>query len=193
MKQLDVIDGEDLLRSQSVYEMIKYTKQSLSNVSSKQSTFRDDVRDFAGMQRRLLADRQARDNIETLVRQAPRDIQQLVESVQASSSEYINLTELEKVLRAHDYGKLRGSATSIIDRERLFGDLRKKAGEPKLQSFLSSYLNTPLDVVSLAEARETVAQAPTSSLFDEKLQAQITQVLDFAEEQLKYVPHSRRE
>jgi len=54
-------------------------------------------------------------------------------------------------------------------------------------------LNTRLDVVSLAEARETVAHAPTSSVFDEKAQAQFRTVLDFVEEQLKFVQHSRRE
>ena len=192
MKQLEVIDGEELLRSLSVYEMIKQKKHALTDVSAKQSAFREEIRDFASLQRRLLADRQTRESIEVLTKQAPRDVQALLASIQSSSSEYLNLAELERVLKARDYEKLRSSAT-IIDRQRMFGDLRKKAGEPKLQSFLSSYMNTPLDVVSLAEARETVAQAPTSSLFDERLQAQITQVLDFAEEQLKYVPHARRE
>jgi hypothetical protein len=47
--------------------------------------------------------------------------------------------------------------------------------------------------VSLAEARETVAHAPTSSVFDERAQSQFRTVLDFVEEQLKFVPHSRRE
>ena len=48
-------------------------------------------------------------------------------------------------------------------------------------------------MVSLAEARETVAHAPTSSVFDERAQNQFKTVLDFVEDQLKYVPHSRRE
>lgn len=50
-----------------------------------------------------------------------------------------------------------------------------------------------MDVVSLAEARETVANAPTSTLFDEKLQAQIKMVFDFADDSLKGVPNARRE
>jgi hypothetical protein len=54
-------------------------------------------------------------------------------------------------------------------------------------------LETRLDIVSLAEAKETVAHAPTSSIFDERAQAQFRTVLDFIEDQLKFVPHSRRE
>ena len=47
--------------------------------------------------------------------------------------------------------------------------------------------------MSLTEARETVLNAPTSTHFDEKLQGQMRQVLDFVEDQLRMVPHSRRE
>jgi hypothetical protein len=111
-----------------------------------------------------------------------------------SKSEYLNLAELERLLQSKDYSQLRNQPSSILDRKRLFVDLRSTTTcNKKLQSFLESYLNTRLDVVSLAEARETVANAPTSSLFDEKLQAQVKSVLDFAEESLRGVPHSRRE
>ena len=50
-----------------------------------------------------------------------------------------------------------------------------------------------MDVVSLAETRETVAHAPTSNVFDERALSQFKTVLDFVEDQLKFVPHSRRE
>lgn len=48
-------------------------------------------------------------------------------------------------------------------------------------------------MVSLSEARETVLNAPTSTHFDEKLQQQMRIVLDFVEDQLRLVPHARRE
>lgn len=48
-------------------------------------------------------------------------------------------------------------------------------------------------MISLAEAKETVSHAPTSSLFDERAQSQFKTVLDFVEDQLAFVPHSRRE
>lgn len=48
-------------------------------------------------------------------------------------------------------------------------------------------------MVSLAEARELVANTQTSQVFDEKLQAQIKAILSFVEDSLKFVPHSRRE
>lgn len=49
-------------------------------------------------------------------------------------------------------------------------------------------------MVSLAEARATVSHAPTSSSsFDEKMQAQFRTLLDFVEDSLKYVSHTRRE
>ena len=54
-----------------------------------------------------------------------------------------------------------------MDKDRIFADLRKNGG---LKKFLDSYQTTRLDVVSLAEARETVTNAATSTLFDEKLQ-----------------------
>lgn len=58
---------------------------------------------------------------------------------------------------------------------------------------MDNYQSTRLDVVSLAEARETVLNAPTSTHFDEKLQTQMRQLLDFVEDQLRMIPHSRRE
>ena len=71
--------------------------------------------------------------------------------------------------------------SQIIDKDRIFHDLRK-GGNKALQNFYNNYLNTRLDVVSLAELRETVSVAPTSSVFDEKAQAQFRTVLDFVEE-----------
>ena len=87
----------------------------------------------------------------------------------SSQSENLNLGELEKILSAKEFSKIRsGEAFSqIMDKDRIFADLRKNGG---LKKFLDSYQTTRLDVVSLAEARETVTNAPTSTLFDEKLQ-----------------------
>lgn len=62
-----------------------------------------------------------------------------------------------------------------------------------LESLLKGHKQLRLDVVSLAEARETVANAATSASFDERLQSQMKLVLDFVQEQLKHVPHARRE
>lgn len=69
-----------------------------------------------------------------------------------------------------EFDKLKSgeSIANIIDRERIFADLRKNSG---LKKFLDNYQNTRLDVVSLTEARETVLNAPTSTHFDEKLQS----------------------
>lgn len=54
-----------------------------------------------------------------------------------------------------------------MDKERIFSDLRRQQGA--LQSILKNYQSIRLDVVSLAETRETLANAPTSSVFDERL------------------------
>jgi hypothetical protein len=88
------------------------------------------------------------------------------------NSDYLNLHEMEKLLSTHDYEKLRtpgAVSQSLIDKQRLFTDLRKKSGNKQVEKFIGNYLNTRLDVVSIAEARETVANAPTSTIFDEKL------------------------
>ena len=198
VKQLEIVDGEELLRSQSVYEMIKHTSHTLEQVGKKGGNMREEVKNFANLQQRLLNDRRIRDSIDSLTAQAPRDIQDLVNTVQKNhgSSDYLNYQELQRLLLAKDYDKLRASngiSQTIIDKERLFTDLRKKGGQKQIERFLHNYLQTRLDVVSLADARETVAQAPTSTVFDERLQAQIKTVLDFVEDSLRIVPHSRRE
>jgi hypothetical protein len=115
-----------------------------------------------------------------------------VSQVLASKSDYLSLGELEKLLLNKEFDKLKSgeAISSIIDRERIFADLRKNGG---LKKFLDNYQSTRLDVVSLAEARETVLNAPTSTHFDEKLQTQMRQLLDFVEDQLRMIPHSRRE
>ena len=76
------------------------------------------------------------------------------------------------MLLSKDYEKLRvpGGISSILDKERLFADLRK-GNNHAVQAFLKNYLSTRLDVVSLSEARETVAQAPTTNLFDERMKS----------------------
>jgi hypothetical protein len=89
----------------------------------------------------------------------------------------VNLGELEKLLLHKDYDKLRSQgASTFIDKERIFQDL-KKGGNKALQKFLSGYLNVRLDVVSLAQAKEIVAHAPTTNLFDDKLQQQFKALL----------------
>ena len=70
---------------------------------------------------------------------------------------------------SREYEKLRSQSnmSSIMDKERIFSDLRRQQGA--LQSILKNYQSIRLDVVSLAETRETLANAPTSSVFDERL------------------------
>jgi len=43
---MNIIDGEELLRSQSVYEKIKHTRLALKNVGTKQLSLREDLKDF---------------------------------------------------------------------------------------------------------------------------------------------------
>jgi hypothetical protein len=192
VKQMSIVDGEDLLRSQSVYEKIKHTKFNIANVGRQRAALRDEVKDFAKLQQRVLAERRARENVELLTQQAPKNVREVVEQVLASKSSYLSIAELEKMLSNKEYDKIRTSEglTGLIDRERIFVDLRKNGG---MKKFLDNYQNTRLDVVSLAEARETVANAPTSNNFDERLQSQLRHVLDFVDDQLKLVPHARRE
>ncbi len=193
VRQLDIVDGEELLRSQSIYEMITHTKKNLNQVGNQNSSIHEEIKDFAKLQQRIIKDKKLRESIIALAQQAPRDIADLITSVNKSSSNYINYQELERILLAKDYERLRqsGGVSAIIDKERIFSDLRKD--QSSLQALLKNYLSTRLDVVSLAEARETVSQASTCSTFDEKLQNQVRLVLDFVQDSLKHVPHSRRE
>ena len=127
--------------------------------------------------------RVARENIEVLIKSAPRDIQDLAQRVLSSQSNYLNFSEFEHLLQAKDYARLRSSEglASVIDKDRLFQDLRK-GGNKQLQNLMNNYMNTPLDVVSIAEARATVAHAPTSATFDERMQAQFRTLIDFVED-----------
>ncbi len=170
VKQMDIVDGEDLLRSHSVYEKIKHLNK-IDKVATGAANIREEIKEFARLERRLIGQRRARENIEVLVRTAPKDIQELSSRVLSSQSQYLNLSEFERLLQAKDYAKLRSTEglTSVIDKDRMFQDLRR-GGNKQLQNFMTNYLSTPLDVVSLAEARATVAHAPTSNTFDEKMQ-----------------------
>ncbi len=135
---MNIVDGEDLLRSQSVYEKIKHTKVALKNVGAKQQSMKDDLKDFARLQQRLLTERRARENVEALAESAPKDVRDIVTQVLSSQSEYLDLSELEKILLSKEFNKLRsGEAFShIIDRDRIFTDLRKNGG---LKEFLDGY------------------------------------------------------
>ena len=71
---MEIVDGEDLLRSQSVYENIKHNKYQHSQVASSRHPLRHEIKEFAKLERRLLAQRLARENVETLAKSAPHDI-----------------------------------------------------------------------------------------------------------------------
>jgi|LauGreDrversion4_2_1035121.scaffolds.fasta_scaffold67638_6 hypothetical protein len=94
----------------------------------------------------------------------------MVQEIINSSSKYVNYAELEKILLSKDYEKLRSSSdlNTFIDKERIFSDIRRN--QSMLSSLIKEHKNIRLDVVSLAEARETIALASTSSVFDERLQ-----------------------
>lgn len=176
---MDIVDAEELLRSQSLYEMITHTKKNFSQVGEKKSGLKAELRDFAKLQERLSSEKKLKETVRSLARAAPKDIGQLVNDITSSSSKYVNYSELEKLLLAKDFDKLRSPASlsSIIDKERIFQDLRRDPA--MLQSLLKDHKQLRLDVVSLAEAREKVANAPTSASFDERLQSQMKLVLDF--------------
>jgi hypothetical protein len=70
---MEIVDGEDLLRSQSVYENIKHSKYQVNKVNTGGSV-RDDIKEFAKLERRLLAQRVARENVEVMAKSAPQDI-----------------------------------------------------------------------------------------------------------------------
>lgn len=68
---------------------------------------REEVRDFAKLQQRILKEKKSKEATLALAQQAPRDIAELVASVAKSSSNYINYHELERILLAKDYERLR--------------------------------------------------------------------------------------
>jgi dynactin complex subunit len=71
---MDIVDGEDLIRSQSVYEKIKHNKYQIGQVGDKQRAIKDEIKEFAKFEKRLLKQRVARENIETLAKNAPSEI-----------------------------------------------------------------------------------------------------------------------
>ena len=64
--------------------------------------------------------------------------------------------------------------------------------DQSLKNVLLNYRTIPLDVVSLAEARQSVENSPTNLALDQTLKANITLVLDFISTELQYVAHERR-
>ena len=138
VKQMNIVDGEELLRSQSVYEKFKHTKLTIGQVGKQRETITEQVKDFAKLQQRLLTERKARENVEFLAKSCPKDVRELVSQVLYSKSDNLSLSELEKLLLNKEYDKLKSgeAIASIIDRERIFTDLRKNGG---LKKFLDNY------------------------------------------------------
>ena len=122
VKQMDIVDGEDLLRSQSVYEKIKHGKYQIGHVADRHKDIRQELKEFAKLERRLMAQRVARENVEALAETAPKDVKDIVTRVLSSQSQYLNLEEIEKILQAKDYAKLRTPEgfSQIIDKDRIF-------------------------------------------------------------------------
>lgn len=141
VKQLDIVNGEELLKSQSLFEMMKSNELSLKKIGSRSESMREELKDLANLKRRLARDRVLRDSIESLSAQAPKDVKDLVSSIVANhgNSDYLNMNELERILRAKEYEKLRshGLSQTLIDKESLFSDLRKKSGSKHLEKFLA--------------------------------------------------------
>lgn len=141
VKQLDIVNGEELLKSQSLFEMMKSNELSLKKIASRSESMREELKDLANLKRRLARDRVLRDSIESLSAQAPKDVKDLVSSIVANhgNSDYLNMNELERILRAKEYEKLRshGLSQTLIDKESLFSDLRKKSGSKHLEKFLA--------------------------------------------------------
>lgn len=141
VKQLDIVNGEELLKSQSLFEMMKSNELSLKKIASRSESMREELKDLANLKKRLARDRVLRDSIESLSAQAPKDVKDLVSSIVANhgNSDYLNMNELERILRAKEYEKLRshGLSQTLIDKESLFSDLRKKSGSKHLEKFLA--------------------------------------------------------
>lgn len=83
----------------------------------------------------------------------------------------------------------------VIDKSSLLKDFKKGK---LVESFLKDYQSMPLDVVSIAQARETIQSASEkqhsliNKEIDAKMYANILLVLDFIQESLMTVPHERR-
>lgn len=98
VKQMDIVDGEELLRSQSLYEMIKHTKHRLS---SNRNELRNELQSFAKLQERLLTEQATRANIQKLSLKKDKDTQTLIQQALDSTSGFVNLSELEKLLQSN--------------------------------------------------------------------------------------------
>ena len=56
VRQMEIVDGEDLLRSQSVYEKIKHNKYQHTLVGGgRQKGLKEEIKEFAKLERRLFA------------------------------------------------------------------------------------------------------------------------------------------
>jgi hypothetical protein len=86
VRQMEIVDGEDLLRSQSLYEMIKHTKQRVGRVNESSDSLREQVRSFAQLQEKLNREKRTRANIEALAVKAPKEAREFIEQALNSQS-----------------------------------------------------------------------------------------------------------
>ena len=74
VKQMEVVDGEELLRSQSLYEMIKHTREKIDRVNQSHANTRQQVREWKQLQEKVHKERALRDSIAQHARTAPRNV-----------------------------------------------------------------------------------------------------------------------
>ncbi len=68
----------------------------------------------------------------------------------------------------------------------------KNGKNTKAEKFLKDYDKLTLDVISLAEARESIDNSKNLPNLDQQLRSQILTVLDFVSDSLAYMSPTRR-
>lgn len=169
IKQMDIVDPEELVKNESLYTKLKNDKALVQKYGPRNFDIKEELGAFNKLQDKVTANRKVREQIAVLADSAPLDVRERVELILGSNSDYLNLTKLEKLLikkRYHDVQPI-----NIIDKERLIVDISRGT---IMQEWTNNYLNTHLDVVSLAQTKEVISNSSkadsTTSMFDKKLQ-----------------------
>ena len=146
----------DEIATQTLFEQLVQEKAKASDKNAM-TPIRDGIRDFKDMQSHIERQQHLKQNIQTLMKQAPAEVRDNLQEILDSNNKYLDLQRVQQLLLQKNYNQLlkNGGITNLIRKDMLRKDLASKDLFNKL---MQSYQSIKTDVVSLAQARETVSQ-----------------------------------
>lgn len=141
----------------SIFEkMLDVRRQSIMQAGTQQSNHqrvRDELLDFAQIQRRQAKLQADWESIDKLAQLAPKRVQRVVEEARKSKSPYVETGALLKLLAEREYEKVL-QPSSFINKDRLRDSILRN--KQPFNEFMQKYQELPCDAFTLAITKQTI-------------------------------------